>query len=186
MSYRIYRIRGRTSSARQARLESTRRWMARRGWRLVDYAEGAGQAMFERDPALPEPGWRDADRWRLPPGYVSGVLEEWLRPRHLAFLGLVVAAALLIAAFNSLITVPTGTDPEAERWWRVTADALNVRAEPTTGAEVVGILYRDQKVLVGEPREDGWIEVVQPERGFVARDFLTPPGAAAPEEGSGG
>lgn len=51
MAYRIYPIRGNSLGSRRARLESTRRWLAHRGWHLVEFAEQTGQAMFEQSGA---------------------------------------------------------------------------------------------------------------------------------------
>ena len=175
MIYRLHRIRGRTHASRRARLEATRKWLEPRGWQLVDYAEGNGRAMFETEAPLSLLGLLDVRRWRFPPGYWSGLLEEWFLPRNLVIAG--SAAVLLVVVFLVLGTLSLDQAPladrELEQWWKVTADRLNVREEPISNSRVVGILRRNERVLVGAERGE-WIEVVKPQRGFVARAYLDP------------
>ena len=73
-------------------------------------------------------------------------------------------------------------DRELEHWWKVAADRLNVREEPTSNSRIVGILRRNERVLVGAERGE-WIEVVKPQRGFVARAYLDPARQATNGEG---
>ena len=54
----------------------------------------------------------------------------------------------------------------------VSASSLNVRALPNGDAQLVGVLYRNQRVLALAP-EHGWAQVVQPEKGYVAARFLS-------------
>ena len=175
MRYRLYRIRGRTHASRRARLETTRKWLEQRGWQLVDYAEGNGRAMFETEAPLSMLHFFDVRRWRLPPGYWSGLLEEWFLTRNLVIAG--SAAVLLLVVFGLLGTLSlhpvSNADRELEQWWQVTADRLNIREEPISNSRIVGILRRDERVLVGAERGE-WIEVVKPQRGFVARAYLDP------------
>ena len=59
----------------------------------------------------------------------------------------------------------------------MTANQLNVREGPDDARQVLGVLYRDQRVRV-EGRVDGaWVRISIPERGYVARAFLAPAGA---------
>ena len=64
-----------------------------------------------------------------------------------------------------------GTGGQSEAWHYVSVGSLNVRAAPVQGAQIVGVLYRNQRVLVGET-EKGWARIIKPERGFVAAQFL--------------
>ena len=61
----------------------------------------------------------------------------------------------------------------AENWYTVNADQLNVREKPDIASQVVGVLYRDQRVLVEGNVNDNWVKVGVPERGYVAREYLT-------------
>ncbi len=175
MKYRLHRIRGRTHASRRARLEATRKWMEPRGWQLVDYAEGNGRAMFEREAPLSLLRLLDVRQWRLPPGYLTGLMEEWIQPRNLVIAGsvtmLVVVFFLVMGALS--LDQASLADKELAQWWKVNADRLNVREEPISNARVVGILRQNERVLVGAERGD-WIEVVKPYTGFVAKSYLDP------------
>lgn len=178
MNYRIIRIPGRNAASREARLAAAKEWMASQGWTLVDYGEESRRALFE--PAKDQAGGatRRVLPWQFPPGYWPGLREEWLTRRNSVAAGVAVTALGALFAINAQ---QNRFDPEraaqavGERWWVANADALNVREEPVTGAPVVGMLQRGQRVLIGESR-DGWIEIVHPSRGWVAAKFLTPPG----------
>jgi len=183
MSYRIMRIRGRGAAGRAMRLAAAQAWMAARGWTLVDYGEQSRQALFEPKAHGPEaPGMRPWP-WQVPPGFWAGLREEWLTPRNVIVAGLAVAVLVTLFAINaqrSRFDAREAARAVHERWWIVDADNLNVREQPAAEAPAVGILQRGQRVLVGDRRND-WIEVVQPERGWVAEKFLKPP-----QEGGGG
>ena len=176
MAYRIYPIRGNSLGSRRARLESTRRWLAHRGWHLVEFAEQTGQAMFEQSGASGSHAGRIYP-WEFPPGYWSGLLEEWLVPRRLV---LIAAVAVVAAALIALNAGRSKYDPEQTakafdaRWRIVSVDTLNVREQANPNSQIVGLLFKSQRVLIGE-RQGDWMEIVQPQRGFVAAQFLDEP-----------
>lgn len=187
MTTRIVRIPGRSAPARRRRLERVTDWMAKRGWRLVDFAEGEASALFERpEDAAPLSRW-DGTRWLPGPGALRP--GQWLLtlradPRLLVLPAIPCALALFLAA---ALFAPSSFDAErirqeaaAENWYTVNADQLNVREKPDTASQVVGVLYRDQRVLVEGEVNDRWVKVGVPERGYVAREYLTAAKAAPP------
>jgi hypothetical protein len=174
MDYRILRIRGRDQAARQTRLEAAQRWMASRGWKLVDYAESTRQAMFGRASDSPAAGGLP---WGVPPGHWRGVVEEWSSPRRLAIplAAVVVLAALFI--FNARHDKFDAREAAAnadEQWWIVTADRVHVRERPKPDAPGVAMLHKGQRVLVNK-RDGNWVQIIQPERGFLSKEFLRAP-----------
>ena len=50
----------------------------------------------------------------------------------------------------------------------VTADAVNIRKEPSTDAEVVGQALKGERYLVKKPAEDGWIGI---DGGYISADY---------------
>jgi len=180
MNVRILNIAGTGSKSREKRLRQVEAWMKSHGWELMDYSDELGSAAFERAPAAPPLGWFDATRWMPAPDWMRP--GAWLRrstatPRQMAFAGgicLAVGAAfvLLLSATNSGSSLSVkGAGGQGEAWHYVAVGWLNVRAEPVSGAQIVGVLYRNQRVLVGET-EKGWARIIKPERGFVAAQFL--------------
>ena len=185
MTQRILKIIGRTPEARRTRLELLTAWMARRGWRMADYAEEAGSALFERPEDAPPLPRLDATRW-LPgpepwkPGQWIVSLRSDVRLVGLPALVLALGSVLILALFapSSFDESHIRQQAAAERWYLVTANQLNVREKPAKRAQVVGVLYRDQRVLVEGEVDAEWVKVGVPERGYVARSFLAP--AVAP------
>ena len=87
-------------------------------------------------------------------------------------LAVVTAFVLLLSFSHSRPSLSVkGTGGQSEAWHYVSVGSLNVRAAPVQGAQIVGVLYRNQRVLVGET-EKGWARIIKPERGFVAAQFL--------------
>ncbi len=180
MHVRILKIRGDRKQTRQQRLKQTRSWMEAHGWRLMDYSEELGSVAFERAEGAPPLGWFDRTRYLPGPDWFQP--REWLRrplgsPRKLAFAGgiglaVMVAFVLLLNFSHSAGPVRMqGKRERAESWFYVTVDSLNIRAEPKPGAQIVGVLYLNQRVLVGE-RTKGWARIVKPEWGYIAERFL--------------
>lgn len=67
-------------------------------------------------------------------------------------------------------------------WAVVMAEAVNVRAGPSTGDSVAGRLVRGDEVMLVGPEQDGWVQVrVEGDGidGFVAARFLSPLAGAA-------
>ena len=179
MSYRILRIRGRSVGTRRNRLEAAQRWMAARGWKLVDYAEAPRQALFEPEgegTGAPAADWLP---WRVPPGHWRGLLEEWTSPRRLAITVTALAALGSLFAINSLHSRFDAREAAADadvQWWTVNADRVNVRERPTPEAPVVTRLHKGQRVLVAG-QAGGWVEITHPERGYLSKEFLQAPPA---------
>jgi hypothetical protein len=184
---RILNIRGSSPQARRERLQRVQDWMARRGWRLADYAEEAGSAMFERDPAAAPLGPLDPTRW-LPGPEPWKPREWWATLRAEPRLAALPAAVLAVAAIGLVSALaPSLPAPweqaarEQQGDWRVViADQLNVREGPSTTAQVVAVLYRDQRVLVEGAVDAEWVRVGVPERGYVSAGYLRK--AEAPPE----
>lgn len=180
MRTRILTISGPTPETRQAQLARCRAWMAERGWALADYEDELGSAVFH-----PAGDGGSLPRWhprRLlpPPGALTpGTWWAALRRRGPApFLvggGATLVAVLLFAGLVLGVFgggAPAEPPEPAEQWRFVTASSLNVRALPSGEAQIVGVLYENQRVLVRAP-EHGWARVVQPEKGYVAARFLS-------------
>ena len=51
----------------------------------------------------------------------------------------------------------------------VTADAVNIRREPSTDAEVVAQALNNERYVIEAPEQDGWIKLVS---GYVASDYV--------------
>ncbi len=181
MRIRIFKIKGSGEKLRERRLKRLRGWMERRGWWLVDYSPEAGSAIFERAEGAPALGWFDPTRWLPGPGWFQpGLWLAWPRrtPRRV---GLAAAVGLAVAgAFGTLLSFsvigtakrePAAAQNPAESWLYVNADSLNVRAEPKPGAQIVGVLYQNQRVMV-EKSEAGWARLVRPQWGYVAARYL--------------
>lgn len=183
MSIRILKVVGDSEAAREAHLAELKAWMGRYGWRLTDYATEAGTALFERADGAPPLSRLHPTRW-LPGPAPWRPRELWRTVRADPRLA-VAAVALLFAVFVAVQTVRnppafvrSNTDLQAlaegehpETWRYVNADVLNVRAGPSTQHQVVGVLYRNQRVLV-EAVEDGWAKLTKPERGYVAQRYI--------------
>ena len=188
MKSRIVTIRGRTPELRAARLAACERWMARRGWSLGDYADELGSAVFIRNGPGEAPSAGVLPRWhparllpapgalnvlRLPAALLGALAQRGAAgAAALALLGAVFAVGLYALLVLSLgaPSLRQAMAP-AETWRYVTVESLNVRETPTAEGQIVGVLYLNQRVLVG-PEKFGWVEVQQPERGYVARRFL--------------
>ncbi|MDH4248696.1 MAG: SH3 domain-containing protein, partial [Deltaproteobacteria bacterium] len=115
--------------------------------------------------------------------------REWARnlfgvPYRVAVLGLILALAGVV--LQGVLSPPaflTAKNPKrveslsegeaqgGEPWKYVNVSSLNVRELPNEGARAVGILYRNQRVLV-ERTEGDWAQVSKPERGFVSQRYL--------------
>lgn len=182
MAIRILKIHGKAEGEREAQLVRAREWMEQRGWRLVDFSAPAGSAMFERAEGAPRLGWFAASRWLPGP--------DWFRPRawlggmrlsvrRLALLGGV--GVLVLAAFLTLFNfsrtpgtgrLGTAAADAGETWRYVSVESLNLRAEPKPGAQIVGVLYQNQRVMV-EKSVAGWARIVRPQWGFVAAQYLS-------------
>lgn len=183
MNVKIVKIPGRGRQSRQNSFALMNAWMENHGWKLMDYAEGAATAAFERAPDAPPLGWFDPTRWLPGP--------DWNRPR--AWISgrrgskrdviLIGAVCLVVAVAFMAVLSYSNSGPSSlgsgggavagETWLYVNANSLNVRLSPVSGAQIVGVLYRNQKVLVNQTNE-GWARLVQPEKGFVAEKFLKP------------
>ncbi len=178
---RILKITGWTAAGRAERLERIRTWMTSRGWRLTDYAEEARSAMFERPEDAPRlPAW-DATRWL--PGPAPWRPGEWWHtvradPRLVVvpgvIVGLLVVLGLALFAPPSVDVEQVRREEAAKRWFQVDASQLNVREAPHTGAQIVGVLYRDQRVQVEGEVDGAWVRIDIPARGYVARSYLRP------------
>jgi len=186
---RILAIPGRSAAARRARLERVAAWMGACGWRLADYAEEAGSALFERAPEAGALPLLDATRWLPGPGALRPG-QWWLTLRADPRWGLVPALLLGGAMLAAALLAPRAFDPaqarreaEAQAWFVVTASQLNVRDGPDDRRQQVGVLYRGQRVRVQGTVNGQWVRIGIPERGYVARAFLAP--AAAPPEADG-
>ncbi|MBI3992873.1 MAG: SH3 domain-containing protein [Candidatus Lambdaproteobacteria bacterium] len=187
MKSRLIRIRGRTPELRAARLAVCERWMARRGWSLGDYADELGSAVFIRDGgALPPenvlPRWHPARLLpapgtlyplRLPSALPGGLLRRGAGGAW----ALALLSALFAVGLFALLVLQVGSPSlrqalaPAETWLYVTVESVNVREAPLAEAQIVGVLYLNQRVLVG-PEKFGWVQVLQPEKGYVSRRFL--------------
>ena len=184
---RILAIPGRSAAARRARLERVAAWMGACGWRLADYAEEAGSALFERAPGAGPLPLLDATRWLPGPGALRPA-QWWLTlradPRWGLVPALLLGGALLAAAAllspRAFDTAQARREAEAQAWFVVTASQLNVRDGPDDRRQQVGVLYRGQRVRVQGTVNGQWVRIGIPERGYVARAFLAP--AAAPAE----
>ncbi|MEE8435427.1 MAG: SH3 domain-containing protein [bacterium] len=190
---RLIKITGWTHAARENRLKVVADWMRDHGWEMTDFSEEAGSAFFERAAGAPRLGWFDPTRWL--PGPVSWrPWELWTAiradPRLLlppALLTALGVAVVMVAAAPDLAppapaSVPQKTGQKvSEKWWVVTSVRLNVREAPTTLSQVVGILYKDQRVLVRAEIDANWVEIELPERGFVARKFVRTKAVGAAE-----
>jgi len=152
--------------------------MAERGWRLEEYLDDLGSALFHPTPEraalspwhprrlLPQPGTFDV-RTRLQVLLGAGP-ERLILGGAAATVAVVLFFTLVLGVFNS---APRTAAPTVEVWLFVTANSLNVRELPNGDAQIVGVLYLNQRVLVGD-EQFGWIQVHKPERGYVARQFL--------------
>lgn len=183
MQIRIFTIRGRTESARGERLARLRGWMEEHGWLMVDLSDEGGSVVFERPeeaarlrplhPTL----WLPGPDWFHPREWLATLLTI---PRQTVIVG---GAGLLVSlAFVALLAVSHSSAPpdgpgaapgqaSTESWQFVKSDALNLRVSPDDKAQIVGVLYRNQRVEVTE-RKEGWARIVRPERGYVSMEFL--------------
>ncbi|MEE8395286.1 MAG: SH3 domain-containing protein, partial [bacterium] len=155
MQTRILKIRAGDPALRKQRLGVAKGWMEEHGWVLLDYSDELGSALFERAANAPKLAWKDPTRWLPAPDWFNP--REWLagllaRPRRIAFAAAVAGAVLagFVGVLSTTSVAPGGGDATeielgAETWLFVNADALNVRASPSTGAQIVGVLYRNQR-----------------------------------------
>ena len=179
MSARILKIPGRSPEARRARLQSVSAWMVGAGWRLVDYADWEASALFERPEEAASLPWLHPTRWL--PGPRPWHPGQWIAtvqadPRLVALPGAAACVALVLLA---ALLSPSSFDPQqlrgqaaTEQWYSVTASQLNVREKPDERAQVVGVLYRNQRVRVEGEVTAEWVRIGAPERGYVARAYL--------------
>lgn len=194
---RILKITGHSDEARRARLQRIEPWMAARGWRLADYSQEARSAVFERPDDAPPLRWLDATRWLpAPRSWKPGELLHfvWADPRWLVLPGVVV---VLLIVLGLALFAPSSFDAEdiarrqaQQNWFYVVANQLNVREAPGRNAQTVGVLYRDQRVLVEGVVDETWARIEVPLRGYVARAYLsgtpTPKRPGQPPSGSPG
>jgi len=61
--------------------------------------------------------------------------------------------------------------------------SLNLRAEPSQGAEILRRLYKHQQLIVlGPAEEEGWVHVrTDVLEGYVMASFITPVDSASPQ-----
>lgn len=178
---RILKIPGRSPALRHERLREVEAWMVARGWRLADYAEEAGSALFERGEGAPPLGWRDATRWLPGPGALHP--RQWLTTlRADPRLAIVPGGALVLVLLVSLALFGHGSidfralqkKEAARNWFVVTASQLNVRDGPGSARQQVGVLYKGQRVLVEGTVNNTWVRISIPAQGYVAKAFLHP------------
>lgn len=187
MMTRILKILGRNPALRRERLQRVEGWMASRGWRLADYSEEAGSALFERGEDGPPLGWLDGTRWLPGPGALAP--RQWLATlRADPRLGIAPGGALVLllllamALFGpSRLNLKTLQHEQAARnWFVVTTRQLNVRDGPDTSHQQVGVLYKGQRVKVEGAVNNTWVRISIPTQGYVAKTYLAP--APPPEE----
>jgi hypothetical protein len=111
--------------------------------------------------------------WRM-----AGIGRYSARELVLAGLVCLIVGAAFLGVLSYSYSGPSslgkaGSGQGEESWLYVNANSLNLRLSPVSQAQIVGVLYRNQKVLVDQTNE-GWARVVKPERGFVAAKFLKP------------
>lgn len=86
--------------------------------------------------------------------------------------GLTLSLPLVAAETDAAAPEP---DPAPNRVARVIGSKVNVRAEPSAKAEVIGRLGRDQTVTVIEPGQSGWTRIrieADGVEGFIASRYL--------------
>lgn len=184
---RLMHIAGFSPAARQRRLERTAAWMGAHGWHLADYADEARSAIFERErhdgglSLLHPTRWVPVPDWWRPAGWLAALAGD---PR-LAILALVVVLSACVGALYAVappdLSLPdspwraemeqAAAQQDPENVFYVDASALNVRAAPSTDAQVVGVLYRNDKVRVEEVN-GGWARLAPPDEGYTANRFL--------------
>jgi len=178
---RILKVQGRTRSARDQRLALLCIWMEAAEWQLMDYSPELRSAAFERHPDagslsrfhptrwLPGPDWHRPGVWFQSMGTVTrlGAVA--------GMVGLLMVGGMLgmlyLSHTGASLGLSTGTDTPEDPWHYVDASMLNVREHPLDNSQIVGVLYRNQRVEVKRITE-GWAELVKPERGYVAAKFL--------------
>jgi len=70
--------------------------------------------------------------------------------------------------FNQQLINVEPPQPPQDKWYRVTADVLNVRSGPGTGYEDIGNLYRDEVVKALDYAEnDTWIKIIRSSDGLT-------------------
>lgn len=189
LNVRILKIPGRNKWQRKDFLADAQAWMERHGWHLEHTSIEDGSAMFMLDEGARIPGFFHATRW-LP---THGLWKPhrllryfWVRPQA-ALLPLVVLILLAVVGViqfappefvRQIVKEREALLGNRENWYSVNASSLNVRETPDGNSPAVGILYRNQRVLV-ERVENGWAQLGKPERGFVALKFLTKPAPTA-------
>lgn len=176
---RIFKISGTNPKTRAAQLKKIKAWMESRGWQMAYYEEEIQRAAFMRPADAPKLPLLDRSRWSSGPG---GSLFSLPRIGFRTWLLGIVVMALSGAMFIFVLTAShTPRDIKKQRadgsvrgetWLYVSSNVLNIRESPNATARITGMLYQDQRVLVGT-REEGWAEVRAPERGFVADKFLS-------------
>lgn len=183
---RILKIVPKRDEYRTDRMKTIQAWMTAHGWQLADYAGEAGSAAFARDEEAPRLPLFDPTRWL--PGPDALKPREWWRtvradPRWAIFPG--GASFALLVVILSLVAPPSFLSQEAmkreeeAKWRYVTAPKLNVREAPSSTSQAVGILYKNQRVLLEGKVNAKWVKLGPPSRGYVASRFLssqpTPP-----------
>ena len=80
-----------------------------------------------------------------------------------------LAAALLF----TMLAIPASAASEAYGAATVTASALNVRTGPGTSSSRVGLVYRNDRVVILERTSDSWYKInYQGMEGYVSTDYL--------------
>jgi GH25 family lysozyme M1 (1,4-beta-N-acetylmuramidase)/uncharacterized protein YgiM (DUF1202 family) len=74
--------------------------------------------------------------------------------------------------FNTHLIKVESTPPPQDKWYRVTADVLNVRSGPGTGYDDIGNLYRDEVVkALDYANNDTWIKIIRASDGLTGWSF---------------
>lgn len=176
---RILKIVPKRGEYRTDRMKVIQSWMTAHGWHLADYAGEAGSAAFARDEDAPRLSLFAPTRWL--PGPDALKPREWFRtarsdlrwvilPGGAAFALLV--AILSLMAPNSFLSSEALKREEEAKWRYVSAPKLNVREAPNRTAQIVAILYRNQRVLLEGKVNAEWVKLGPPSRGYVASRYL--------------
>lgn len=177
---RILKIVPKRGEYRTDRMKVIQSWMSAHGWHLADYAGEAGSAAFVRDEDAPRLSLFAPTRWL--PGPDALKPREWWRtarsdPRLVILPGgaafALLVAILSLMAPNSFLSQEALKQEKEAKWRYVSAPKLNVREAPNRTAQIVGILYRNQRVLLEGQVNAEWVKLGPPSRGYVASRYLS-------------
>lgn len=176
---RILKIVPKRGEYRTDRMKVIQAWMTAHGWHLADYAGEAGSAAFARDEDAPRLSLFAPTRWLPGPNALKP--REWFRtarsdPRWVILPGgaafALLVAILSLMAPNSFLSSEALKREEEAKWRYVSALKLNVREAPNRTAQIVAILYRNQRVLLEGKVNAEWVKLGPPSRGYVASRYL--------------